>query len=82
MTTLTAKARDSVEILLNTYSALCQAESRVGKRGHEFGLTVTNDSNNADFVSVSVSNKIAKTAIAEQKAGVAKELARHGIKVA
>lgn len=81
MTKLTAKARDAVETLLNTYSALCLAESKVGKRGHDFGLTVSNENNDSDFVSVSVSNDVAKQAIRIEKDTTAKSLAKYGISV-
>lgn len=81
MKKLTAKTRDTVETLLNTYSALCQAESRVGKRGHDFGLTVNNEKDDSDFVSVTIDNDIAKAALAKQKAIAAKELAKFGVAV-
>lgn len=81
MPKLNSKARDRVEILLNTYSALCQAEARVGKRGQDFGITVTNEKDDSDFLSVTIDGPFAKDALVRQKAAVAKELAKHGIDV-
>lgn len=78
---LNGKARDTVETLLNTYSALCQAESRVGKRSQDFGITVSNESNDSDFVSVSLDPQIAKSAIVQQRASMKKALAKYGIDV-
>lgn len=81
MTRLTGKARDAVETLLNTYSALCQAESRVGKRNQDFALSVSDEKNDSDFLSVGIANSIAKDALVRQKVVAAKALAKHGIQV-
>lgn len=78
---LNSKARDAVEILLNTYSALCQAEKRVGRRRQDFGITVSSEDDDSDFLSVSINVQIVKVAIAEQKATVKKSLAKYGISV-
>ena len=82
MTKLSAKARDAVAGLLETHAELCRAENKIGKRGISFGLTSSNENDDSDFVSVTISNKLAKAAIEQEKAVVAKELAKHGIHVA
>ena len=81
MKKLTAKARDSVETLLNTYSALCSAEGRVGKRGQDFGISVSNEANDSDFVSVSIDSKTAADALRKEKTAVAAKLKKHGVDV-
>lgn len=81
MPKLTTKTRDQVEVLLNTYSALCQSESKVGKRDISFSVNLCNEKNDSDFVSVSIDDAIAKAAIQQQKKIVAASLAKHGIQV-
>lgn len=81
MKKLTASARQSVEVLLNTYSNLCSAESKVGKRDHTFGLTVTNDKNDSDFVAIDCDARIAKQAIKLEKCRIAKALSKYEVVV-
>lgn len=72
---------DHIETMLNSYSALCDAEKCIGKRGKLFSVTVSDTYNDSDFVSVSVDTQIAKAAISQQKASVAKELSKYKIDV-
>jgi len=82
MAKLNKAAREAVESLLSTYSDLSQAQERVGKRGHDFGITVSNEKDDSDFVSVTIKANIAAKALDEQKALIARALAKHGITVA
>lgn len=78
---LNSKARDTVETLLNSYTALCSAEQRIGKRGQLFSLSANHEREDHDFISVGLDPAIAKTAIGQQKSAVAKELAKYKIDV-
>ena len=78
---LNSKDRDTVETLLNSYSELSAAEARVGKKCQLFTISANHERNDSDFVSVSISPQIAKIAITQQKAAVARELAKFKIEV-
>lgn len=81
MAKLNSKAREAVEMLLSDYSALTQAIGRVGKRDQDFGISVSNEKNDSDFLSVSIDDNVAKAALSEQRDKIAAELAEHGIDV-
>lgn len=78
---LTSKDRDTVETLLNSYSALCSAEARVTKKGQLFSISVNNERNDSDFVSIGIDPLVAKEALAQEKAAVAAQLAEYDVQV-
>lgn len=82
MNKLTTAAAASVVSLLQDHQTLCEAEKRIGKKGFDAGLTISHDTDSHEFVSVTISDRHARNAISEQKALIAKDLAKHGIKVA
>lgn len=81
MTKLTSKTRNQVETLLNTFSDLCSIEAKIGKRGMDFGITVSNQKNDSDFAVTTINTDLAKEAIKQQKAIVAGQLSKFGIQV-
>jgi hypothetical protein len=78
---LKAKNAAAVANLLNEHEMLTDSIARLGKRSYDFGITVTNEKDDRDFVSVSLDRTVARHALKAQRKLVEKQLSALGIEV-
>jgi len=81
MPKLSKMDRDDLQVLLEKHSEICEAQQKLGKRGIVASITTTNTYDDKDWLSVTIDNKLAKQALAEERAAVEKSLGEYGVTV-